>query len=131
MQPPSDEEHRKQLILWLAMVFSIVMYFAITLFIPSKASGGQSGLETALLIAAIGMVAMSFFIKSRLSALAAKTGDVQRRFAAFVMALVPCESAALLGVVLWFIAGSATAYVLMAIGLGGMVLHFPRRITTL
>ena len=111
-----DEQRTKELILWFAMAFSIVMYAVVTLLIPTEATGDQGALVTALSLVAFGVVAASLQIRKR-------TPD---QWKGFIVALALCESAALFGLVLWFIAASQVAYVLMGLGLAGLLLHFPK-----
>ena len=111
-----DERRTKELVLWFAMVLSMVVYAVITLLVPVKATGDQSELVAVLLVVAIGAVTASLQLKKLIS----------DQWAAYIVALVLSESAALLGVILWFVAGSDVAYVLIGIGIAGLLLHFPK-----
>ena len=115
----SEDLYRQKLVLWFALISSVVMYFVITRVIPAAVVEVDSSLTMVLLVAAVGLVAVSFLLKSRLSA---KPGIVS-----LAIPLALCEAAALFGVVVHFVTGSPSAPYFILLGVFGMVMHFPRR----
>jgi MYXO-CTERM domain-containing protein len=80
-----------------------------------------------MLVMAVALVAVSFPVKNRFQTREREARDPLRENRGFVIALVHCEAAALLGLVVHFVTGSPQYWVLMAIGLVGILLHRPRR----
>jgi len=122
-----EQQYRFQLILWFAMVFSIVMYLVVIRLVPPQAAADNPTLVSALLVVAFSVVAASFLVKFRFFARAAETGNAQFRRAGFLIALVLCEVAALLGVIVWFLTGSSRTSWFLLLGFAGDLLHFPAR----
>lgn len=124
---PADNQHRQQLVIWLAMVMSLVMYFLILRLVPAPVTEGVPGLVTGLMVVAIGLVALSFLVKSRMASRGDGEGPPRQSHAAMIVPVAMCEAAALFGVVVWFVAGSVEAYYFLLLGLVGMLLHYPKR----
>lgn len=116
----------KQVMLWLAMLVSVAMYFVVVSMLPPATPTENPALVNGLLVAALGMVAASFAAKARLSQ-AAGTDDLKRKQMGLVVPLAMCESAAVLGVVVWFVTGSPRYSWFLVIGIAGILLHYPKR----
>ena len=104
-------------VLWLVMAMSIVMYFVVIQMVKPTRAQENPTLVTALLIAALVLVAASFPVKSRLRAQSEKS--------ALLVALALCEAAALCGLVIWFSTAWPYYYVFLLLGLAGQAMHFP------
>jgi F0F1-type ATP synthase membrane subunit c/vacuolar-type H+-ATPase subunit K len=126
-QKSAEARHRMQLVLWAAMTSFIPVYFLLAQVVQPQVSQEYSTIITILLVLAIGQVAASFFIKSLLRARTDQGDKSGGEQTAFIVALVLCESAALFGIVVWFVAGYPQYYLFMLIGLTGMLLHYPKR----
>jgi hypothetical protein len=83
---------------------------------PPRNATENAALFTGLLALAVVNVIGSFLVRSRVPG---KPG--------FLGALVLCESAALFGVVAHFVTGMPRYWMMLLIGLTGMLLHYPRR----
>lgn len=119
--------YRFRLIVWLAMAGSIGFYFVVLRMIPPNAAQENPMLVNILLAAAFGAVALSFPARQWFHTRAATGDSEEARRLSFVVELALCESAALFGLVVWFVAGSPRAYWCLALGLLGDLLHFPTR----
>ena len=122
----TSPNRRQQLIVWLSMLVSIMMYFVVIQAIEPPPAAPNPTLVRALFIAGVTMVVASFPLKSRLRAQALQQGRPDRAFTAGTVAMVMCESAALFGVVVHFLAGSAQYHWFLLVGLAGLMLHYPR-----
>jgi hypothetical protein len=111
-----NPEQRFLTILWSAMTMAIVPYFVIAKIVVPPDPRPSSTLVTAMMAGAIALVAVSFAAKAK--APNPRTGAI--------LAYALCDAAALLGVVTHFVTGSPDFYLMMLVGLAGMVLHFPR-----
>lgn len=129
-QEPSkagDNQYRQQLVIWLALVMSLVMYFVILRLVPPPVTEAVPGLVTGLMVGAIGLVAFSFLVRNRMVARGDTEGAPRQPPAPMIVPLAMCEAAALFGVVVWFVAGTAEAYYFLLLGGIGMLLHYPKR----
>ena len=126
-QPRQAAEYRFQIVLWVAMVCSICLYFVVIRLIPPRDATNNPTFVNILLILAIALVGVSFFLKSHFLTRANQTGLESFRRMALIIALTSCEAAALFGVVTWFTTGSPKAYWFLGLGLVGQLLHFPVR----
>ena len=113
--------------LWLVMAVSVALYFVVVNVVELPPREPNTQLVTTLLVVAFGLVAASFPVKSRLLAQAREGNAPGREQVAHVLALVLCEAAALLGVVVRFVTGSAHYYIFLVAGLAAILLHYPRR----
>jgi hypothetical protein len=126
--PQSRSAHRRlQLVVWLAMVMAGVMYFVVIKLVPPSAPLPNPSLETTLLAIAAGFVGVSFPLENRIRGPREETRNLARGRAAQIAGLVLCESAAVLGVVVNIVTGSPRGQLIIAIGVAGLLLHYPKR----
>lgn len=128
-QPPEDVELRirSMRIIWLALLFSIVGYFAFTMFGKrSETIEPNSMLSLILAVIAMSAVLLSFLIKSKLLTKAIDQRQVPQVQQAYVVAWAVTEVSALLGVLDYFIAADRYYYIFFLIGAFAQLLHFPR-----
>lgn len=131
-QPATVPRYRGLLLLWMAIVFGLVIFFVITRFIPG--GGGATGSEagTAQLFwifvaAGVASFGFSFLAKARLLTQAATLKQPQLVSTAYIMAFALCEATGLFGFVAHLITGSPYAPYLFALGALGLLLHKPKQ----
>ncbi|MGH9719289.1 MAG: hypothetical protein ACRD8O_03700 [Bryobacteraceae bacterium] len=123
----ADAEHSQQLILWIAIALSIVTYFVVAALVSPTSTQAKPTLDTALLIAAAGLVAASFPVKSYIAERIDRPGNRAGQRMARIVAVMMCDVAAVLGLVVKFVTGSPLYYVPLLLGFAGVLLHYPRR----
>lgn len=119
-------------ILWGALLTSIGLYVLVCVFAaPRRGAAVEDAGNTTMLgaFAAIALVsvAASFLLKGRFYRRAAERGEPEQAQIGFIVALALCEAAALFGLVGLFVTLNRSAYLLLALGALGQLLHFPRR----
>ena len=136
-QTPMDlDEAQRRLrgyrIVWIAMVASVLLYFAVVATIPTTVTptnpAANAAIERVLVTLAVAYVAISIPAKRWLLAQAKAVDSPRLRGMAFIAPLVLCEAAAVTGLALHFATGSPNYYVFLLLALAGMALHFPRRL---
>ncbi|MFN2514612.1 MAG: hypothetical protein ABR556_00220 [Pyrinomonadaceae bacterium] len=122
-----DTQNRTLLILWIASLSTIVIYFFISLLLPGYE--GRENKSLTILFSAAGafLVVVSFAVKKNFLSRSVETQQVGRVKTAFILAAAFCEAAALLGLLDLLIAHDRYYFLLMAFAFGGLLLHFPRR----
>lgn len=108
---------RARFVVWLAMLYSIVMYFVVMRLLAPPGPADNPALVAALTGIAALLVVVSFLVKGRFAV----------RNAGHLLALALCEAAALMGVVSWFLTASPRSYYPLAIGFAGTLMHWPSR----
>jgi hypothetical protein len=103
------------------------VYFVLIRLVPPNAPAPNPALDTTLLVMAAGLVAVSFPLESRIRGPQEEIRNPPRERTAQILGLTLCESAALLGVVLHFTTGSPRDQLIVAIGIAGLLLHYPKR----
>lgn len=126
-----DQRYQTMVILWAALVMSVVMFFVMALIAGADSAEPNVSDTSIVSIALTGVgafvVVLSFVVKHKLlerSVEQQNTGLVQQ---ALVVACAMCEVAALLGVVLRFAMRDAYYYVPFIIAAVGELFHFPRK----
>jgi hypothetical protein len=123
-----ESQYRTMLILWLAFLSSIVMYFVISLVIPANAEPSNRLLPILFSVIAAFLVVFSFAVKKKLLSQAVDEQKIALVNKAFILAAAFCEAAALIGLLDLFIARDRYYFALIAFSFLGLLLHFPRRI---
>ena len=106
---------------------SVLGFLLFTVLVPSNATGDNMVISIVLIVFGCFNVSLSFKFKRALIKKSIETQDLQFVSRAYIAALALCESAALFGIVIHFVTGSASFYVAFAVGLIGMLLHFPQK----
>ena len=121
-----EERHRTLFILWFAMCMSLIMYLVFIYLAPVEPAPNP---KLTLLLNTVGLVpvAASFLIKQILLERAASAQQVQQVHSAYIVSFALCEVSGLLALLDYRLTGSKYYYVGFAIGLIGLLLHFPRK----
>lgn len=128
-----DTRYRTMLILWLALLMSVVMLFVMTIVVaPAASFGSDRDAPTSVVLfalAAVGtfLVVLSFAVKRKILQRSVEKQDVSLVQQALIVACAMCEVSALFGVVERFLIGSGDHYVLFLVSVVGLALHFPKR----
>ena len=107
------------------MACSIVMYYVVMRLLQPASPVDNPHLVTVLTVGSLALVGASFLVKRRFSARARETGAPGPRRAGQLVALACCDTAALFGLISWFVTGSPLSYYPVVIGLGGLLMHYP------
>jgi len=129
LQAKLDARLRVMLILWFALLSSVVIYFLVSLVIQRpNGDGGENRILT-FVLTAVGTFALivSMALKQRFLAQSVDQQRLELVQTGYIGALALCEFAALLGLVDRMVTGNRYYYVLFVIALIGMALHWPRR----
>jgi hypothetical protein len=130
-QAKVEARYRVLLTLWSAFVMTVGVYALIAyLAAPQGAdAGGDDNNLLFWILAALGVstVAISFALKRQFLAQAADKQRPELVQTGLVIALVLCETAAIFGLLSYFITRERYSYFLFIIAALGMLLHRPRR----
>jgi F0F1-type ATP synthase membrane subunit c/vacuolar-type H+-ATPase subunit K len=124
---------RTMRILWVVFLITVGLFVLVTYFArPSAetvAEVRQANPAVLLALAALGLssVVASFIFKAGFYRRAAEQQQPAVLQTGFILALVLCEAAVLMGLVGLFVTWNDYAYGLFALGFVGELLHFPRR----
>lgn len=125
-QTTIEMRHRTFLILWFAIVMSVLMLLVLAWFTPTRETGD---LKLSLILNCAGIVPLgiSFLLKQRILEQSVTKQRLDLVQVAYVLAFALCEMAALLGLMDHFINGSRYYYVGFVFAVLGLLLHFPRQ----
>lgn len=125
-QPTIEMRHRTILILWFAIIMSVLMFLVLVQFTPRD---GNGDLKLSLILNGAGIVplGMSFLLKQRILEQAVTQQRLDLVQVAYTLAFALCEMAALLGMVDHFLSGSRYYYIGFLFAGLGLLLHFPRK----
>lgn len=127
MEARVEARHRTLLFLWFGILMSMSLFLGLTLFVPSSAAEPNTTLSFAFMGAAFMVVILSVLIKLRVVQRAIEKRDAAMLQTGYVAAFALCEAAALWGVIDHFVTGSSYYYFPFALGLLGMLVHFPKK----
>lgn len=128
-----NKRYQTLLILWFALLMSIVLYFVVALLVVPDAGPGSPPASSNSLVtfalAALGtfVVVISFAVKRKLLERSVENQDVTLVQKALVIACAMCEVTALIGLLERFIIRNSDYYLLFVVAAIGTALHFPRR----
>jgi hypothetical protein len=118
--------YRVFLFLWIAILISMGILFALAVFLPSSGTANET-FSFALLGTAFVTVVTSLFIKQQMLKKAIEQQQIPALMNAYIIGFALSESAAIFGLLDHFVSGSGYyrfSFILAAIGL---LLHFPKR----
>ena len=122
-----EARHRIIVIIWFALLMSISIFFVMTLMIPSGTTEPNPTLSFVLIGAAFMLVVGSVLIKQRVVQRAIEKRDSAMLQTGYILSFALCESAAIWGLVDHFVTGANYYYFSFALGMLGMLLHFPKK----
>lgn len=130
MSPDLTKQFQTMIVLWLALLTSVGVYFPISLIVPTKVSTNDSPSTLpvlALVLLGAFLVVVSFVVKKKLLESSIERQDVGLVQKAMVIACALCEACGMLGLLEHFIVGTRASYLLFALAAGGIALHCPRQ----
>ncbi len=124
----SQSQRRTELFIWIAVLYAAVLYAVVMKLAPARGALDNPTLVSVFLIASLALVAISLAIRSRFNERARESRHPEGlRRVGFLVGLAVCESAALVGVVSWFVTGSPRSYWMVLFGFLGLLAHYPKR----
>jgi len=134
MQPPDQMQENIELrirtirILWLSLFLSVVIYYALTLFVKRPSNIETNEILFPVLVAiALPIILISVLVKHKIITRAIDLQRVQLVQQGYIVALALAEVPALLGLLTYFATGNRYYPILFIIAVFGQLLHFPRR----
>jgi len=134
--PRTAGQYQTMMVLWAALLMSqflfVLLIFVTTpklfTFPPAGPLLGENALIVLVLgLAAVTSVAVSFFLRKQNVERGIATQNVGLIQSGLITGCVLCEVSSLLGVVLAFAFNYEYFFLWIALGILGMLLHFPRR----
>ena len=125
-QPNIEMRYRTILILWFAIVMSVLMFLVLTQLTPNR---GNGDLKLSLILNSAGIVplGMSFLLKQRILQQAVAKQRLDLVQVAYVLAFALCEMPAVLGLMDHFLTGLSYYYIGFVFAGLGLMVHFPRK----
>jgi ABC-type transport system involved in cytochrome c biogenesis permease subunit len=132
MELDLNKRYQTLLVLWFALLMSIVLYFLFSVLAAPQISsefGNARRSALALALTAIGtlLVILSFAVKRKILERSVENQDPNLVQKGLVIACAMCEASALLGVLERFVIGNRESYLLFLLAAAGTTFHFPRR----
>jgi hypothetical protein len=123
-----DLRYRTMLILWLAQMMSVVMFFVMTQLVDSSAEKPANS-RLSFIYTGVGasLAILSFVIRSKILSQSVEKQDILLVQTAQVIGCALCEVPALLGILERFTLPGRDYLLLLGISFFSMALHFPRR----
>ena len=131
--PPDPQESfelkiRTLRTLWIALFFSIGLYYVLTIFVGPREEIEPNQMVSVILAGiALSTILASFLIKSKLLTRAVEQQQVQLIQQGYIVAWALTEAAAIFGLLDFFVTGNRYYYILIVIAACVQLLHFPRR----
>lgn len=118
--------YRVVFILWLAILISVGILFALAVFTPSSGAANQT-LSLALLGTGFATVTVSLLLKQQMLRKALEKQQIQALLNSYIIGFALCESAALFGLMDHSVTGSGYYRWAFIVAATGMLLHFPKK----
>jgi hypothetical protein len=112
-------KQRQILIIWLALLWAIVLYFLVMRLVKPASPSGDEFLANVLVGVSLMLAVVSIPLRKNVAD--------RNRALGYLFGAIFCDTAALMGVVSWFVTGSSRAYFCLIIGLLAMLIHYPGR----
>ena len=126
LTPNFDAQYRTMLIVWFAILGSIVMYFVLATVVPVEAESNRL-LTIVLSAVSVFMTGASFAARKTFLSRSVELQQPKLVNTAYIAAAACCEAGGLIGLLDKFIAADRYYYLLIGIAFIGQVLNFPRR----
>ena len=131
MEVDLNKRYQTLLILWFALLMSVVMYFFFVQIAAPPIANAETPPNSSLIIGitALGavLVLVSFVVKRKLLEQSVEKQDPGLVQKGMIVAVALCEVAALLGLLERFVFGNRDYYLLLSVAALGDLFHFPRR----
>jgi hypothetical protein len=132
MEIDLNSRYQTLIVLWFALLMSVVMFFVISFLAAPDITPGPTGPSRGMIIfglTALGtfLVVMSFVVKHKLLERSVDKQDTSLVQKALIVACAMCEISAILGLLGRFLVGNRESYLLFVIAIAGAAAHFPRR----
>lgn len=131
-----EQNYKTLLIIWFALLVSQALFLVVLFFskpevfrfdFAKPALGENAAMTVALAFLAITNFALSFIMKKRSFEQAVEKQEVAYVQTGLILACAFCESISLLGLLLAFAFAYQYFFLWFALGILGILLHFPRR----
>jgi hypothetical protein len=131
-----EQNYKTLLVIWAALLFSQIMLLVVVFFAKPEVFrfdftkpllGGNAVLIIAFAFVAVANLALSFVMKKRAFQQAAEKQQIAYVQTGLILAYAFCEATSLLGMVLAFAFSYQYFFAWFALGILGIILHFPRR----
>ena len=122
----SPETRRQLIVLWVAFLVSISLFYVIITQVPPESTDPASPLPMILLGLAVVDILASFWVRTRLGARPGETRTEQQVRAAHIASFALSEAAAIMGVVAHFAVGWPNVWIFLVLGGFAMLLNYPR-----
>jgi hypothetical protein len=142
-KPNVEVQYKTLLIIWAALIMSQLLFLLLVFLTRPKLfqfdftqpilgesstkTGSSGALIIGFAIAAVTAVLFSFAFRRRLNERAVATQDTAQVQSGLIIALALCEASSLFGLTLAFAFEYQYFFLWIALGILGMVLHFPKR----
>ncbi len=135
-KPTPEQSYQTILIVWAALLFSQVLFIPMVLMIKPELMGLDlskpllgSEPVVSVALAAVSVVALiaSFILRKKILARSVDQQDVSLVQTAVIVGCALCESVSLFGFLTAFLFEYQYFFLFSAAGIGGTLLHFPRR----
>lgn len=126
-QTAVDARYRIILIIWLAMLASLGLYFLMTKFIEVPAADGDGTILWVLWALGVAITGISFLLKRALLSKSVRKQRLEAVQVAYITAFALCDAGGIFGVIAYFSTGHRYYYLLFITPVLGMLLHMPRR----
>ncbi|MBA3439506.1 MAG: hypothetical protein H0T92_06530 [Pyrinomonadaceae bacterium] len=126
-QTAVDARYRIILIIWLAMLASLGLYFLMTKFIEVSAADGDGTILWVLWALGVAITGISFLLKRALLSKAVREQRIEAVQVAYIIAFALCDAGGIFGVLAYFSTGHRYYYLLFITPVLGMLLHMPSR----
>src|SRR5687767_11416048 len=132
MEVNLDKRYQTLLVLWIAMLMNVVMFFVVITLAAPESAGQPDTAPFSLatfVLAAVGafLVVISFTVKNKLLERSVDRQDLDLVQKAYVLAFAICEVSAVIGLVERFVLRNSDYFLMLIIAFIGIALHFPRR----
>jgi len=131
-----EQTYKTLMIIWLALLASQVMFLVIIFVakpevfkfdLAKPVLGANAAVTLAFAALAFANLALSFIMKKRSYEQAVEKQDVAYVQTGLILACAFCEAISLLGLVLAFAFSYQFFFIWIALGIFGILLHYPRR----
>ncbi len=131
-----EQSYKLLIMIWFALLFSQVMFLAVVFFAKPEVFrfdfnkpllGENSAIVLAFAALAITNFGLSFVMKKRSYEQASAEQKIAYVQTGLILACAFCEAISLLGIILAFAFSYQYFFLWLALGILGILLHFPRR----